>query len=94
MDSFMQLDIFFFIASIGFVVLGLLGVIALLYVIKVIRSFKRILVRIETSMDTIGDATLELVETLRAHPLVRFLLPAIKHMKTKRKKAASRSVEK
>ncbi len=78
MTSLIQADIFFFISSIAFVILGILAVIVLVYVIKVLHSFMRILERVEESMDSIGDATMELIDEMRDNMFFRMLFPAKK----------------
>lgn len=56
MNTLVQADIFFFISSIGFILLFVGGVVAWLYVIAVLRSVKRISQKIE---DTVGDVSEE-----------------------------------
>jgi hypothetical protein len=80
MSTLMQSEIFFFISSIGFIIIGILGIIIIILCIKVIRSFMRILERIESSMDTIGDVTMELIEDMRYSVFFRmFFRPRRKH---------------
>lgn len=65
MNTLIQSEVFFFISSIGFVILGILGIILLILCIKTVRSFLRILEKVESSMDSIGDITLDLIEDMR-----------------------------
>ena len=74
----MQSEIFFFIASIGFVAIGIVIFVLIIYSIKVIRSLLRVINRIEDSMDDIGDATMELVEDLRNNIFFRILFRTVK----------------
>jgi uncharacterized protein YoxC len=78
----MQSEIFFLISSVGFIILGILGIIFIVLCIKVMSSFLRILKRIESSMDNIGDATVELLEDLRENVFFRMFF----HRKKGRKK--------
>ena len=61
----MQSEIFFFISSIGFIIIGILGIILLILCIRMVSSFMRILERVELSMDSIGDVTMELIDDMR-----------------------------
>ncbi len=85
MESIIQADIFFFISSIAFVILGILAVIVLVYVIKVLHSFMRILEKVEDSMDTIGDVTMELIDEMRDNVFFRMLFKPKKKIHEKRK---------
>lgn len=73
MNTIMHSEIFFFISSIGFVITVSLLAVILFYCIKAVSSFTRILERIESSMDSIGDATMELIEDLRDNVFFRLL---------------------
>ena len=90
MTPFMQSEIFFFIASIGFVMVGVVIFILVIYAIKVARSLLRIVERIESSMDDIGDATIELIEDLRNNVFFRMLF----HTKKKRHSTDRKSFNK
>ena len=85
MTPFMQSELFFFIASIGFVIIGIAIFILVVYSIKVARSLLRIVERIESSMDDIGDATVELIEDLRNNIFFRMLFHAKKKRNADRK---------
>lgn len=74
----MQSEIFFFIASIGFVIIGIVIFILVVNSIKVARSLLRIVEHIESSMDEISDATTELIEELRNNIFFRMLCHAKK----------------
>ena len=83
----MQSEIFFFISSIGFIILGILGIILLILCVKAVRSFMRILERIESSMDHVGDATMDLIEDMRDSFLFKmFFRPRRKHLGRETKK--------
>ncbi|MFA6602159.1 MAG: hypothetical protein WCT02_04895 [Candidatus Paceibacterota bacterium] len=73
MTAIAQSQIFFFISSIGFIVLGILGTVLVVLLIKAAYSFLRILTRIESSLDSIGDATKDLIEELRDNVFFRMI---------------------
>ena len=73
MGALEQSQIFFFISSIGFVVLwGLLAVL-LVYLIKATQTVSRIMDKVEKDIHTIGDTTKEMVEEMRDSLVFRFL---------------------
>lgn len=74
MDTVIQSDVFFFISSIGFVILWILTAIFLFYLIRTMNSFSRIMSKIERDIDKIGDTTLEMMEDMRESPVFRFIL--------------------
>ena len=91
MTSIAQSEIFFFISSIGFVILGILVAIILALSIKALNSFTRILTKIEDSLDTIGDTTMELIEDLQSNVFFRMLFnPKRKIAPRKTKKVLSK----
>lgn len=73
MDLFSQSQIFFFISSIGFIILGILAVIVLVYVIRALHSFSKILKRAEKDIDSIGDTTKEMLADIQDSNVFRFL---------------------
>lgn len=74
-------EIFFFISSIGFIVLALLLAVLLIMIMRVITSFSRILDKAESSIDSIGDATIDIIEEVREHPFFRILFGGKKKQK-------------
>lgn len=54
-SNIIQADIFFFIASIGFVVMAIILAIVLFYAAKVARSMSRIVKRIELESEKVAD---------------------------------------
>ena len=62
MITLMQSQIFFFISSIGFIILWILFGIIMIYILCAIKSLLRILKRAENDIDSIGDTTKELLE--------------------------------
>lgn len=77
----MHSDIFFLISSIGFIILGILLVILLVYLIRAVRSFVTILEKVESSLETIGDTTMELIDDLRDNVFFKMIFPAKKKYK-------------
>ena len=68
-----QSEIFFFISSIGFITLWVLAVIFLIYLIRAMHTFSRILKQIENGIDEIGDSTKDLLLDMRESPIFRFI---------------------
>ncbi|MSU44723.1 hypothetical protein EXS45_00885 [Candidatus Nomurabacteria bacterium] len=73
MTPLLQSQIFFFISSIGFVVLWILVAILLFYFIRAINTFNKILEKIEKDVDSIGDTTKEMLDDMRDSMIFRFL---------------------
>jgi uncharacterized protein YoxC len=53
------------ISSIGFVVLGIGMLVLLVYLIRISRSFDRIITRAEKDIDELGDTTKEMLEEIK-----------------------------
>ncbi len=68
-----QSEIFFVISSIGFVTLWILVAIFLVYLIRVTRTFSRIINKIEENINEIGDTTKDMLEDLRESAVFRFI---------------------
>lgn len=73
MDALEQSQVFFFISSIGFVILGILAVILLYYFIRATKTFSRIMENVEKDVDHIGDTTKEMLEDVRDSAIFGFL---------------------
>ncbi len=73
MNSLQNADMFFFLSSIGFVILFILASILLFYIIKATRSFATLIEKIEENVDSVGDAGMELIEDMRQSVAFRFL---------------------
>ena len=65
MNPLIESQLFFFISSVGFIILGLLAAIVLIETVFVVASFLRIMTKIEQNIDDIGDTTRELLEDFR-----------------------------
>lgn len=68
-----QAQIFFFISSIGFVLLWILIAIFLVYLIRATYTFSRIIRKVEKDIDNIGDTTREMLEDVRESTIFNFL---------------------
>ncbi|MFA5791770.1 MAG: hypothetical protein WC884_01900 [Candidatus Paceibacterota bacterium] len=73
MDTLLQMQVFFFISSLGFVFLWILFAIFLFYLIRATKTFSRILKRIEKDVDNIGDTTKEMLDDMRESTIFNFL---------------------
>ena len=82
MDTIIQSQVFFFISSVGFIILGILIAIILIFVLGAVRSFNNILKKVEKDIDSIGDTTKEMLEEIKDSSVFRFLFKKSKHKKT------------
>lgn len=73
MDTLLKADIFFFISSIGFLVLWILTAVFLFYLIRAAKIFSRIMEKIEKNIDDVGDMTKEMLEDIRENVIFKFL---------------------
>lgn len=73
MDTLIESQIFFFISSIGFILLGIVSLIILFYILNITRSFDRILKKLEKNIDSIGDSTKEILTEVRDSSIFHFL---------------------
>ena len=85
MSTLMQSQVFFFISSIGFVLLWILLAIFLYYLIKVTKTFSRIMEKAEKDINEIGDITKEMLEDMRQNAIFNFLFPKKKRSSKKNK---------
>lgn len=70
MNTLIHADIFFVIASVGFVLLAVLLAVALFNVIGILRSVRHISKKVETGVDSIGD---DLVSGIRESGIYRMV---------------------
>lgn len=73
MDTFLQMQVFFFISSVGFIVLGILVAVFLFYLIRATDTLSRILEQIEKDVNNIGDTTKEALNDMRDSTIFRFI---------------------
>ncbi len=71
MDTLMQADIFFFISSISAVVLTIFAIIALYYLIRVLRDFSEISDTLKRGVDKASGHLDDLVDMLMSNALFR-----------------------
>ena len=65
MSEFLKMDSFFFVSTIGFVVLGVLLAVALVYAIKLLRSLNHIAHTVEEETDAIKEDLDDARESIR-----------------------------
>lgn len=82
MTTLAQADMFFFISSIGFIIIGILLVILIALGIRIAFSLLRTLEKVESSVDKIGDVTLDLLDDVRGNPFFRMLFHSKKKHRT------------
>jgi large-conductance mechanosensitive channel len=73
MDAIVQSQIFFFISSIGFIILWILAAIFLFYLIRATNILSKIMEKVEKDVDNIGDTTKEMLEDVRDSAVFNFL---------------------
>jgi hypothetical protein len=73
MNALMDSQIFFFISSVGFVILGLLAAVILIVGIRIVSTFLRITAKIEQDIHDLGDTSREMLDDLRDSMLFRLL---------------------
>ena len=85
MSPLLQSQVFFFISSVGFVVLGILVGVLLFYLIRVSKTFSRIIDKAEEDINKIGDTTREILEEIRENSLFQFLAKLFKKKRKSKK---------
>lgn len=73
MDTQAQTQVFFFISSVGFVVLWIFTAIFLFYLIRVTNTLSRILDKAEKDINDLGETTKEIIEEIRDNKIFNFL---------------------
>ena len=73
MNTLLQMQVFFFLSSVGFIILSILGGIFLFYLIRVTRIFSEIMEKVEKDIDSVGDMTKEMLEDVRDSVVYNFL---------------------
>ena len=73
MNVIEQSQVFFFISSIGFVVVAILVAIFMFYLIRTTNSVSKIVEKAEKDIDKIGDTTKEMIEDVRHSAVFSFL---------------------
>ncbi len=65
MDTSTQVQTFFFISSVGFVILWILLAIFLFYLIRAMATLSRVMDKLENDINKIGDATKEVLTSVK-----------------------------
>ena len=73
MDVQTQTQVFFFISSVGFVVLWIFVAIFLFYLIRVTNTLSRILDKAEKDINNLGETTKEIIEEIKDNKIFNFL---------------------
>lgn len=73
MTELAKSDLFFFISSIGFALIGIMIIILLMYLIKAVRSFQGLVEKMESEINNLGDTANDLVDDIRNSFLYKFV---------------------
>ena len=73
MNTLLQSQVFFFISSIGFILLWILAAIFLFYLIRATNILSKIMEKIEKDVENVGDTTKEMLEDVRDSAIFNFL---------------------
>ena len=85
-ETLIRADIFFFISSIGFILLTIALLTGLFYVIRIMKSVDRITAKIESGIDTAGDEAKEFIADLRDSTAFRMVFGSKRSKKTSTRK--------
>lgn len=86
MENLIQSEIFFFISSVSFIILTILLVVAIMYIISILRDFKSISQKIKSGADYAGDHVEELAKNLEESMFYKFIFGKKKAARKKEKK--------
>jgi len=81
MDAQSQMQIFFMISSVGFVIVFIFVVVLLFYSIRAARTFEKIVEKLDGNLDKIGDTAQEMLEDMRNSVIFKFLFRHKKRLK-------------
>jgi hypothetical protein len=73
METLIHADMFFFIASIGFVLFFTLLAIALFYLIRLLKNVNSMATKVEQNIETISDEAKDMVLDFRDSPVMKLL---------------------
>jgi hypothetical protein len=73
MGQFQEMQVFFLISSVGFVVVFIFVAILLYYFIRATKTLERIAGKVEDDIDKIGDTTREIIEDMRDSAIFNFI---------------------
>lgn len=85
METLIQANIFFFISSIGFIIITILLSVVLFYFIKAGKNLSILSEKLQESFDNSEEFILELKERLENNPILNFFFPLIKKKKVVKK---------
>ncbi len=87
MNTLMQSQIFFFISSIGFIILSILVAILLFYLIRIGKIFSGIAEKLEKDINNIENSIKEIVEEIRSNSILNLIFKRKKKTKKNNKKS-------
>jgi len=73
MDTLMKADIFFFVTTVVVTIFGILGTVAFLYLIGILRDIRRASRKLEGELEAIGNGAEELYRTISESFLFKLL---------------------
>jgi len=73
MDAVLHSEVFFFISSVGFILLSIIVFVLLFYITRAVRSFTSLMEKIGENVDSVGYAGRELIEDMRNSIAFRLL---------------------
>ena len=73
MNTFTPAEVFFLISSVGFVILWILVGICLVYLIRVMHTFSRILDKLEDDVEQISDTAKDIFLDIKDNAVFKFL---------------------
>lgn len=73
MNGIQEVEAFFIISSVGFVILWSLVAVLLYYLVRVTRAFDRIMNKVENDVSKVGDVTREMFEDMKDSTVWHFL---------------------
>jgi HAMP domain-containing protein len=73
MEAILDSQVFFFISSMGFIILGAMTAVFLFYLIRATRAFSQIMDKVEEDVEHIGDTTKEMLDEVKDSMVFNFL---------------------
>lgn len=72
MDTQAQTQVFFFLSSVGFVMLWIFTAVFLFYLIRATSTLSRILEKAEKDINDLGETTKEIIEEIKDNKIFKF----------------------
>ncbi len=85
METVMKANVFFFVSTIGFVLLTVLGIFALYYLVRFLRTIDRITKQLEVNIHAASDEARFLIEDIRESMIFRLLFGRSRKRHTRKK---------